>query len=179
MPTPSGECAQPEAVFTPAQLLPVIAAPRTAAFIVKDPAANRIGLSTALPQPGSGHQLIGTLPPLYPEWLGDRSFCEIHGIRFPYVSGAMANGIATTQLVIAMAKNGMLGFFGAAGLGGFGLSGSTGRLSLDLERSRAGEPAGFMFPARCGSRGSGDLSRLSRDLDRLLGGGDFLRISSS
>ena len=28
----------------------------------------------------------------------------------------MANGIATTQLVIAMAKNGMLGFFGAAGL---------------------------------------------------------------
>jgi len=56
------------------------------------------------------------LPPLYPEWLGDRSFCEVHGTRFPYVAGAMANGIATPELVIAMAKAGMLGFFGAAGL---------------------------------------------------------------
>ena len=29
----------------------------------------------------------------------------------------MANGIATPELVIAMARAGMLGFFGAAGLG--------------------------------------------------------------
>jgi trans-AT polyketide synthase/acyltransferase/oxidoreductase domain-containing protein len=115
-PTPSGEIVRPQAVFTPAELLSVISASRTAAFIVKDQAAGRVGLATALPQPNSGHQLIGTLPPLYPEWLGDRSFCEAHSIRFPYVSGAMANGIATTQLVIAMAKSGMLGFFGAAGL---------------------------------------------------------------
>jgi PfaD family protein len=56
------------------------------------------------------------LPPLYPEWLGCRSFGEAHGVRFPYVSGAMANGIATTRLVIEMAKAGFLGFFGAAGL---------------------------------------------------------------
>ena len=35
------------------------------------------------------------LPPLYPEWLGGRSFTEAHGLRFPYVAGAMANGIAT------------------------------------------------------------------------------------
>ncbi len=60
--------------------------------------------------------LLATLPPLYPEWLGDRSFCEVHGVRFPYVQGAMANGIATTRLVIAMARAGFLGFFGAAGL---------------------------------------------------------------
>ena len=54
---------------------------------------------------------------MYPEWLGDRSFTETHGTRFPYVSGEMANGIATTRLVIEMASNGYLGFFGAAGLG--------------------------------------------------------------
>lgn len=60
--------------------------------------------------------LLASLPPLYPEWLGDRSFCEVHGVRFPYVQGAMANGIATTRLVIAMARAGFLGFFGAAGL---------------------------------------------------------------
>lgn len=62
------------------------------------------------------YPLLATLPALYPEWLGDRSFLEVHGVRFPYVSGAMANGIATARMVIAMAGAGMLGFFGAAGL---------------------------------------------------------------
>ena len=60
--------------------------------------------------------LLATLPALYPEWLGDRSFLEVHSLRFPYVAGAMANGIATGDLVVAMARAGMLGFFGAAGL---------------------------------------------------------------
>lgn len=59
---------------------------------------------------------LGTLPATYPEWLGDRSFCNVHGTRFPYVAGAMANGIATVDLVVAMADAGMLGFFGSAGL---------------------------------------------------------------
>jgi trans-AT polyketide synthase, acyltransferase and oxidoreductase domains len=60
--------------------------------------------------------VVATLPPLYPEWLGDRSFTDAHGVRFPYVAGEMANGIATTRMVIAMARARMLGFFGAAGL---------------------------------------------------------------
>ena len=65
----------------------------------------------------STYALMATLPALYPEWLGDRAFNEAHGVRFPYVTGAMANGIATTRLVLAMARANMLGFFGAAGLG--------------------------------------------------------------
>src|SRR5262249_12350524 len=64
----------------------------------------------------SPYGVVGTLPPLFPEWLGDRAFTETHGLRFPYVAGEMANGIATSGLVIAMARAGMLGFFGAAGL---------------------------------------------------------------
>jgi len=63
-----------------------------------------------------GWPVLATLPALYPEWLGDRSFCEVHGSRYPYISGAMANGIATTRLVRAMAEAGFMGFFGAAGL---------------------------------------------------------------
>lgn len=59
---------------------------------------------------------LAILPASYPEWLGDRGFLDAHRVRFPYVAGAMANGIATAELVIAMAKAGMLGFFGAAGL---------------------------------------------------------------
>ena len=62
-------------------------------------------------------RLAGVLPPVYPEWLGDRAFGEAHGVRFPYVAGEMANGIATTRMVIALARAEMLGFFGAAGLG--------------------------------------------------------------
>lgn len=62
------------------------------------------------------YPLMGTLPPLYPEWLGDRVFCEVHNLRYPYVTGAMANGIASTAIVIEMARAGMLGFFGSAGL---------------------------------------------------------------
>ncbi|MFI6168343.1 PfaD family polyunsaturated fatty acid/polyketide biosynthesis protein [Nocardia sp. NPDC051052] len=64
-----------------------------------------------------GYPLVGILPPIYPEWLGDRSFCATHGMRFPYIAGEMANGIATTRMVSAMARAEMLGFFGAAGLG--------------------------------------------------------------
>ena len=59
---------------------------------------------------------IGTVPPLYPEWLGCRTFTEAHGVRFPYVVGEMANGIASARLVQAAARAGLLAFFGAAGL---------------------------------------------------------------
>ncbi|GIF23625.1 PfaD family protein [Actinoplanes tereljensis] len=61
-------------------------------------------------------EMLGTLPPLYPEWLGERSFNQTHNVRFPYVAGEMANGIATVASVVAMARARMLGFFGAAGL---------------------------------------------------------------
>jgi PfaD family protein len=57
------------------------------------------------------------LPALYPEWLGDRAFAERHGVRFPYLAGAMARGIASEALVIELARAGMMGFFGAGGVG--------------------------------------------------------------
>ena len=97
-------------------LLEMMADVRRRTYVVQDASGRHVGLSLTAPEPSTGAQTIAVLPPLYPEWLGDRSFCEVHGIRFPYVSGAMANGIATTELVIKMAKAGMLGFFGAAGL---------------------------------------------------------------
>jgi PfaD family protein len=64
----------------------------------------------------AGWQPLGLLPPLYPEWLGDRAFGAAHQVRFPYVAGEMANGIATTRMVVALAQARLLGFFGAAGL---------------------------------------------------------------
>lgn len=56
------------------------------------------------------------IPPIYPEWLGDRQFTHLHNIRFPYIVGEMARGIATPEMVIAAAEAGFLGFYGSAGL---------------------------------------------------------------
>ena len=78
------------------------------------------------------YPLLATLPALYPEWLGDRSFTETHRVRFPYVTGAMANGIATTELVSAVARAGILGFFGAAGLSLPRITEALDRLQADL-----------------------------------------------
>ena len=112
--------------FTQADLLAVVHPLRSLVHVVQDPASGALGVAQGgqlLPQgmlPPDGAPawpVLATLPPTYPEWLGDRSFCEIHGVRFPYASGAMANGIASTRLVIAMARARFLGFFGAAGLG--------------------------------------------------------------
>jgi PfaD family protein len=99
--------------FEGAEIVALSARVREPAYLVHDAAAGAIGLTVGTAPAGPVHAM---LPPLYPEWLGCRSFGEVHGVRFPYVSGAMANGIATTRLVIEMAKAGFLGFFGAAGL---------------------------------------------------------------
>ncbi len=63
-----------------------------------------------------GLSIKGYIPASRPENLGDRSFCKDHGLSLPYVAGAMANGIASVELVQAMGRAGMLGVFGAAGL---------------------------------------------------------------
>ncbi|HEY1824053.1 MAG TPA: PfaD family polyunsaturated fatty acid/polyketide biosynthesis protein [Trebonia sp.] len=62
-----------------------------------------------------GRVLIGT-PPCPPSALGDPAFQRAHGVAYPYMSGAMANGIASAALVTAMARAGFLASFGAAGL---------------------------------------------------------------
>ena len=57
-----------------------------------------------------------TLPPIYPEWLGDRAFSATHGARFNYVVGEMARGIATPRMVVEAVRAGCVGFYGSAGL---------------------------------------------------------------
>lgn len=96
---------------------------REPTHVVRNGASGQIGVAfggEVLPSTrteAGAYPLLATLPALYPEWLGDRSFGEVHRVRFPYVAGEMANGITTTRMVIAAARAGMLGFFGAAGLG--------------------------------------------------------------
>jgi len=65
---------------------------------------------------GDALPLVGFVPPLLPGDLGDPAFRADHGVRLAYVAGEMANGIASEELVISVARAGMLGVFGAAGL---------------------------------------------------------------
>ena len=76
--------------------------------------------------------LLGYIPPVRPSLLGDTSFCSDHGLQYPYVAGAMANGIGSVEVVEAMGRSGMLGFFGAAGLPLEKVKAAVDRLCADL-----------------------------------------------
>lgn len=79
--------------------------------VVTDGEASLLGVP-----PAGAIPLRAWVPALTPDQLGDPGFQQVYGVRANYVAGAMANGIASEELVIAMARGGLIGFFGAAGL---------------------------------------------------------------
>lgn len=80
---------------------------------------SQVGLTTAGyangGEPGS-YPLLASVAPLRPEQLGSAAFRRFHGVAYAYHAGAMANGIASANLVIALGQAGLLGSFGAGGL---------------------------------------------------------------
>ena len=78
----------------------------------------QIGLCTdeAFHSPDGDAELLAQVPAVQPNQLGDPGFLAAHQVGLPYMTGAMANGIACEELVIAMGHAGLLGSFGAAGL---------------------------------------------------------------
>lgn len=77
-----------------------------------------VGRNTALTDrpPRAFDGLAGLIPALSIESLGARAFRDEHRLRLAYVTGAMAGGIASVDLVVDMAQAGCLGFFGAGAL---------------------------------------------------------------
>jgi PfaD family protein len=75
------------------------------------------------------------VPALRPEDLGSPDFCRAHGTRYAYYAGAMANAIASEEVVIALGKAGFMGVFGAAGC-------LPGRIESAIRRIQAALPAG-------------------------------------
>ena len=65
---------------------------------------------------GTSMSLLSHVEPLHVGQLGDPEFMRAYGINMAYMTGAMANGIASEELVIASGKVGLLSSFGAAGL---------------------------------------------------------------
>jgi trans-AT polyketide synthase, acyltransferase and oxidoreductase domains len=84
-------------------------------------------------------ELLGHVPPLTIQQLGDPSFCACYGVNYAYVAGAMAGGIASEELVIALGKAGILSSFGAGGL-------SPARVEAAIQKIQAELPHGpYMF----------------------------------
>lgn len=91
--------------------------------LILDPDTGCIGLgqgggllvSAHKPQ-GMCYPVRATLPGLYPEQLGSNLFRRVHGLRFAYVGGSMARGIASPELVMALSRIGAMGFYGSAGV---------------------------------------------------------------
>lgn len=86
-------------------------------------------------EPGAGEETLAWIPALPIESLGDPSFKKTYGVRYAYYAGAMANGIASTDMVIALGKAGFLSSFGAAGI-------SSSRLEAAIQSIQSALPNG-------------------------------------
>jgi trans-AT polyketide synthase/acyltransferase/oxidoreductase domain-containing protein len=79
--------------------------------------------------------VVAVAPALPASRLGDPGFLADHGVELAYAAGAMANGIASEELVIALGRSGLLGSFGAAGL-------APARIDAAIARIQAALPHG-------------------------------------
>lgn len=60
--------------------------------------------------------LLTSIAPISIKQLGDPNFLSFHGVKYAYVTGAMAGAIASEEMVIALGKEKILSSFGAGGL---------------------------------------------------------------
>ncbi|MCH2395851.1 ACP S-malonyltransferase [Oceanibaculum sp.] len=91
--------------------------------------------------------------------LGSASFREDFGVKYAYAAGAMYQGIASAELVIRMAKAGLLAFFGAGGLPMLAVEQAIQRIRSDIP---PGAPFGMNFIAHA------NFPQLEEDLADLL-----------
>lgn len=89
----------------------------------------------------SGEAVAAFVNSFHPSQMGDAEFRQAHGLKYAYVQGAMANGIASEALVEAISAAGGLGFFGAAGLPPARVAAAIERIQKNL----GDRPYGFNF----------------------------------
>ncbi|RCJ23970.1 2-nitropropane dioxygenase [Nostoc sp. ATCC 43529] len=80
-------------------------------------------------------EIIIAVPPISTQQLGDANFLKFHGVKYAYATGAMAQGIASEELVIALGKEKILSSFGAGGL-------SPARVEAAINRIQQALPQG-------------------------------------
>jgi trans-AT polyketide synthase, acyltransferase and oxidoreductase domains len=98
-----------------------------------------VGVTHAIPYDASANmeslEMLAALPPLRLQQLGDPTFLAFHGVKYAYATGAMAGGIASADLVIALGKEKILSSFGAGGL-------PTARIEAAIHRIQQALPLG-------------------------------------
>ncbi len=80
-------------------------------------------------------ELLIAAPPVFKKSFGDPNFLSFHNVRYAYTTGAMAGGIASEEMVIALGKENILSSFGAGGL-------SLNRLEEAIKNIQASLPNG-------------------------------------
>ena len=106
-------------IVDPVAMSVVLGDLRVAVYAIQTPDGLAVapdGTATLGGEDAGDMPLLAVLPPLTPDRLGDAGFLAAHRVKYPYMTGAMANGIASVEIVEAMGKAGMLGSYGAAGL---------------------------------------------------------------
>jgi trans-AT polyketide synthase, acyltransferase and oxidoreductase domains len=102
--------------FEPAQVYAALDRLEDTAYVLRGQ-TGKLGAATGGQVGAFGeYGVLAAAAPVPPERLGSAAFQAAHGVRYSYMSGAMANGIASEELVIALARAGYLASFGAAGL---------------------------------------------------------------
>ncbi|BCL34610.1 PfaD family polyunsaturated fatty acid/polyketide biosynthesis protein [Nostoc sp. MS1] len=80
-------------------------------------------------------ELLTSLAPIKIQQLGDPSFLSFYGVQSAYMTGAMAGGIASEEMIIALGKEKILGSFGAGGLPPERLEAAINRIQQALPHS--------------------------------------------
>jgi PfaD family protein len=110
-----------------------------ACYVVSDGARLGITHQPATTSGGGSLALLAAVGPMSPSQLGSANFSSLHGLKYAYAAGAMANGIASADLVIALGQARLLASFGAAGL-------TPRHIETALGRIQAALPSGpYMF----------------------------------
>ncbi len=87
------------------------------------------------PEKAGQAEILIAVPPLSTQQLGDPNFLSFYGVKYAYATGAMAQGIASEELVIALGKERILSSFGAGGL-------SPARVEAAINRIQQALPQG-------------------------------------
>jgi trans-AT polyketide synthase, acyltransferase and oxidoreductase domains len=108
-------------------------------YIVSD--GSRLGIThqTSSDSGSESCALLASVAPMNPSQLGSAGFRASHRLKYAYTAGAMANGIASAELVIALGQAHLLGSFGAAGL-------TSKYIETAIQRVQSSLPGGpYMF----------------------------------
>jgi len=124
-----------------------------------------------------GQDLLAVLPAIYPEWLGERSFTAAHGVRFPYVVGEMARGIATPRMTIEAVRAGAMGFYGSAGLDLATVEAGVREIQESLGRDSAGWGANLIHNVQDDRIEMATIDLFHRLGDRCVSASAFMKLT--